>query len=106
MVVNMELRKQPLMSFKAVSNWPPEWIWTFGANDIHPTGEIGVLENARQSIVNPDTCFLTIGYAGSGYVGRLVFDQPGFCQHVSELLKANYGRPLNEVGQIDIANTP
>ena len=67
-------------------------VWTFGANEIHRTGEIGVLKNARQSTLNPDTCFLTIGYAGSDWVGRPVSDRREFCQHVSELLKINYGK--------------
>ena len=105
----MELRRHSLMSFGGVPTWPPEWIWASGLRNafIHPEGEIGVLENVRQSIVNPDTClFITMIHHGSTYLGRLNFDDQEFCQHIFELLKANYGRSLTEIGSIDIADAP
>ena len=97
------------MSFGGVPTWPPEWIWASGLRNtfIHPEGEIGVLENVRQSIVNPNTClFITMIHHGSTYLGRLNFDDEEFCRRIFELLKANYGRSLTEIGSIDIADAP
>ena len=54
----MELRKHPFMLYRGISIWPPAWKWTFGGSNFHPTGEIGMLENIRQSAVDPDKCFL------------------------------------------------
>lgn len=97
------------MSFGAFPNWPPEWIWASGLRNvfIYPKGEMGVLENVRQSIVRPDTClFIIVSYQGSCYLGRLNFDDQEFCRHIFELLKANYGRSLIEIGSIDVPNAP
>ena len=74
------------------SEMPPEWIWASGLRNafIHPEGEIGVLENVRQSIVNPDRClFITMIHHGNTYLGRLNLDQEEFCYQKFELLKAN-----------------
>ena len=76
----MELRKHPFMLYRGISIWPPAWRWTFGGSNFHPTGEIGMLENIRQSAVDPDKCFIMMSYGGSRYFGRLQFDQKGFCQ--------------------------
>ena len=62
-----------------------------------------VLENVRQSIVNPDRgLFITMIQHGSLYLGRLNFDQEEFCYQIFDLLKANYGRSITEIGSIDI----
>ncbi len=103
----MQLRNHPFMSLNGIRNWPPEWIWASGLRNafIHPEGEIGVLENVRQSIVNPDRClFITMIHHGSTYLGRLNFNHEEFCGQIFELLKANCGRSLTEIGSIDIPN--
>jgi hypothetical protein len=71
--------------------------------DLHPKGEIGILENVRQSIVNPDKClFISVKHQDTIYLGRLCFDDADFCNQVFELLKANCGHSLQEIGQLDI----
>ncbi len=45
-----------------------------------------MLENIRQSTVDPDTCFMMMNYGGRRYFGRLEFDQKGFCQQVYVLM--------------------
>jgi len=93
------------MSLNGIRNWPPEWIWASGLRNafIHPEGEIGVLENVRQSIVNPDRClFITMIHHGSHYLGRLNFDQEEFCYQ----LKTNYGCYITEIGSMDIPDAP
>ena len=102
----MELRRHPLMSFQGASNWPPKWTSTSGKPTIHPSREIGVLEQIKRSTVNPATCFLMISHGGDFYIGRLNFDDPNFCRQVCDLLTALYGRPLAEIGAIDIPYTP
>ncbi len=98
----MELRKHHFMSHGWVSLWPPDWQWTFGGNNTHPVGEMGLLESVKRSDVDPNACYLTMNHAGATYVGRLHFDHQGFCQQVCKLLAANYGRALREIGALDI----
>jgi len=98
----MELRRHPLMVFKGVPNWPPAWIWTSGIANTRPTGEIGTLLDVRQSTVNPDTCFISIAYDESTYVGRLIFDDPNFCQQFYKVLTANCGVSILEIGGLHI----
>jgi hypothetical protein len=61
-----------------------------------------MLENIRQSTVDPETRFMMMSYGGGRYLGRLTFDQKGPCQQVSELLKTHCGRTLTEIGGLDI----
>jgi hypothetical protein len=102
----MQLRNHPLMSLNGIPNWPPEWMWADGLRNthMHPEGEVGILDNVRQSIVRPDgSLFLTIKHNGSVYLGRLNFDDEEFCRQIFELLKANCGRSLTEIGSLDIS---
>jgi hypothetical protein len=97
------------MSFGSVPTWPPEWIWASGLRNvfIYPNGEMGILENVRRSIVSPDKClFITMIHHGSIYLGRLNFNDEDFFRQIFELLKANYGRSLIEIGSIDIPDAP
>ena len=102
----MQLRNHPLMSSNGIPNWPPEWVWANGLRNTHlpPEGEVGILDNVRRSIVRPDSClFITIRHNGSLYLGRLAFNDEEFCRQIFELLKANCGRSLTEIGSLDIS---
>ena len=61
-----------------VSIWPPHWIWTSEGKNTQPVGEVGLLQEVRQSTVDPNACFLTMNHADSSYVGRLHFIIKGF----------------------------
>jgi hypothetical protein len=43
-------------------------------------------------------------YHGSIYLGRLNFNDEEFCGQIFELLKANCGRSLTEIGSMDITD--
>jgi hypothetical protein len=62
----MELRKHPLMSYRGIPSWPPEWVWVLGKDKLCPQGEVGVLEEVRPSqFLGPSRLFLVIEYFGS-----------------------------------------
>jgi hypothetical protein len=95
------------MSSNGAPNWPPEWIWADGPRNFypHPMGEIGILEDVRRSIFNSDRClFIKMRYRGILYLGRLSFDHREFCKQVLELLMVNSGRPIQEIGAMDISH--
>ena len=98
----MQLRKHPCRAYGWISLWPPHWIWTSGGENTHPAGEIGLLEDVRQSTIDANACFLTMNHADASYVGRLHFDHQGFCQQLCELLQLHYGRRIEEIGGLDI----
>jgi hypothetical protein len=98
----MELRRHVFMSHGWVRLWPPDWKWAFGAENIHPIGEMGVLENIQRSTVDPNACNLMMNHAGAKYVARLHFDHEGFCDQLCDLLPRHYGRSLREIGELDI----
>jgi hypothetical protein len=105
----MELRRHSLMSFGGIPTWPPpEWVWASGLRNvfIYPKGEVGVLENVRRSIVSDKCLFMTMIHHGSIYLGRLNFNDEDFCGQIFELLKANCGRSITEIGSIDIPDAP
>src|SRR5918995_2996797 len=98
----MELRKHECMSHGWVPLWPPNWKWTFGEDNTHPVGEMGVLENVQRSTVDPNACYLTMSHAGASYVARLHFDHEGCYGLICELLPRHYGQSLQEIGELDI----
>ena len=90
------------MSSRGVANWLPAWIWASELRNvfIYPKGEMGVLENVRQSIVRPDTClFIMVSYQGSFYLGRLNFDDQEFWRQIFELLKVIMAALLRKSAQ-------
>jgi hypothetical protein len=100
------LRDHPLMRYHGVSNWPPSWLWIDGPENKHPRGEVGILTAVEVSNVPPSNrCFLCIDYAGSSYMGCLLFDDCAFRDQIVMLLRGYLSRPIAEIGSIDLAHT-
>jgi len=45
----MLLRDHPLMSYKGLRNWPPDWMWIDGKVTKNPKGEVGTLVEVQAS---------------------------------------------------------
>ena len=104
--VPMLLREHPLFSYHGRHSWPPLWTWVTGAENKHPSGELGVLKSVELSSIRPcNTCFLHIDYEGSSYMGCLIIDDACFCPQVAKLLQRYYNRPIAEIGSIDLTHT-
>jgi len=100
----MLLRDHPLMAYHGLRNWPLTWTWMDGAEDKHPTGEIGILRMVLlPKLQRANKCFLLILYEESPYAGCLVFDDYAFCKHVTELLQSCCNRSIAEIGSIDVS---
>ena len=62
-----KLRDHPLMSYGAISNWPPIWVWR-GENK-RPKGEVGILKEVRPHAMSPShKCFLVVEHQGAEYL--------------------------------------
>jgi hypothetical protein len=99
----MELRKHALMSYRGRPNWPPRWVWLGGKQNERPRGEVGVLkEVSRYPHLSADGLTLVMEYNGSAYMGLLLFDDFAFSRKVHDLLKDLRGRPISEIGSLEV----
>ena len=99
----MVFRDHPLMRYRGVPSWPPDWIWTDGLEDKHPKGEIGVFRRVAQSNIQPSNrCFLFIDYEKSSYIGDLTVDDSVFCDQITKLLQGYCNRPIAEIDGLEL----
>jgi hypothetical protein len=102
----MLLRNHPLMRYRGVPSWPPEWVWTHGLENNRPKGEIGIFRRLVESNIQPSNrCFL-FDHEESNYIGCLMVDDHGFCAKIVRFLQAHcYNRPIAEIGGLDLSHT-
>ena len=103
----MHLRDHPLMTRKSgFSSWPPAWINNYQDDNVSPlSGEIGTLERVLTNSQMKNQLFVVIRHQGFFYMGSLHFDDPSFCDALSNILKANIGRSITEIGDLDMSST-
>jgi len=85
--------------------WPPLWTTTHHDQNDKPTGEIGTLEQVIVHELLDNKIFLFIQFQGFRCMGFMSFDDLAFCSQIHILLKANIGRPLKEIGDVDLSFT-
>jgi hypothetical protein len=87
-------------------NWPPVWTLAATRNGSVRTlvGEVGVLKYAHSNSLMSNKCFLVIDFQEEAYIGRLIFNDHPFCGQISNLLRAYIGRPMKEVGDMDVSH--
>jgi hypothetical protein len=101
----MKLRDHPLMMrASGFPNWPPKWTTTHLKDD-KPIGEVGILEDVMMTDPIKNKVFMWIQWEGVRYVGFLSFDDVSFCSQIYTLLKANIGRSIKEIGDLDLSHT-
>jgi hypothetical protein len=44
-------------------------------------------------------------YQGDPYIGCVMVDEPSFCEPLVKLLKEHLGKPLAEIGKLDVPET-
>jgi hypothetical protein len=100
----MELRKHPRMRYRGRPNWPPQWNVTYGPSKPVPAGEVGILTKVESLSTTPGAphCILVMQWNGQEYLASLCFDDEQFLHEVVELLRGCLGRPIAEIGSLDI----
>jgi hypothetical protein len=97
------------MVYRGISNWPPTWTKSGGALDRAKDilrGEIGVLDRVIPSAIEPHArIFLVIQFAGSSYMGTLLFQDAVFCRHITAVLQTQVGKTIKEIGVLDLSYT-
>lgn len=99
---NMKLREHPLMRYRGTPNWPPKWLQhnTHGVKVIE--GEMGVLKFVHARDGPSDKCVLVIEHQRELFVGILLFDNQNFCAQICSLLKAQVGRSIPDIGDLQV----
>lgn len=105
----MKLRDHPLMSYRGIRNWPPVWTPATTAKDrrsvSHPEGEAGVLKYVHSNSLMSNKCFLIMEFQAENYIGTLIFKDHAFCAQISNLLRNHVGRPIKDIGDLDVSYT-
>lgn len=94
------------MSHRTRPNWPPVWTQTLNDGTSKTVkGEVGVLKYVHANARISSKCFLVIEHERERYVGCLIFDDVKFCAQIAEMLRGQSGRPIKDIGDLDLSHT-
>jgi hypothetical protein len=99
----MELRNHPRMLSGRYS-WPPTWANTNADKGNTLRGEIGVLTGAYKTGPLESICFLVMEHDCDTYIAALMLDNAAFVSHICALLNQNIGRPMSEIGSLEVSD--
>ena len=103
----MKLRDHPMMiRTNGYRSWPPPWKAANQDRDEKPIGEVGTLQDVVRSHIIDNKIFLFIESDGFRYMGFITLDDPGFYNKIYRLLKHYVGRPIKEIGDIELSHIP
>ena len=90
------------LEWRGLSMWPPEWtILDQGL------GEAGVLEEVHlRKDLNPNLISVVANHLGDIRKGIMVLEDPALLEVVYGKLKQHIGRPLTEIGDLEISPLP
>jgi hypothetical protein len=102
----MDLRNHPLISYRGISSWPPDWFWLGDGTKRTPKGEVGTLTEVRVPLTQPfNRCFLVVEYKAATYMGCLLIDDLSFCSQVSRLLQSQRGMSIEQIGGLELSSS-
>jgi hypothetical protein len=87
----MRLKEHPKI------NWPPRWSET---DDKSPSGEEGILTDV--DLIEPSKLLLSNEVDGKTYFAEIHCFNSAFASRLHEKIKPIVGRPLIEVGELDL----
>ena len=90
------------LKWRGLSMWPPEW--TISDQGL---GEAGVLEEVYlRRHLNPKLIMVVVNHWGDIRKGIMVLEDPALLEVVYAKLKQHMGRPLVEIGDLEISHSP
>jgi hypothetical protein len=92
------------MSYRGVRNWPPVWTLTSKESAGTLRGEVGVLKYVHYNTIMSNKCFLVIDFQAESYIGSLIFKDHALCKQISRLLVDHIGRPIKDIGDLDVSH--
>lgn len=101
----MKLRDHPLVSFAGLPSWPPIWVTVENRTVVKRKGEFGTLLEVRMQELMNNKIFLFIEHNDVRYTGCLLIQDPAFCHQLYRRLQDYVGRPVGEIGNLDLTST-
>src|ERR1043166_1553550 len=99
----VKLRHHPLVYYSGLPSWPPLWVRT---DDISKrpiqSDEIGTLAQVRFDDFSSCKIMLRMQEGETQYAAVLMFDDQEFCVRVYQAVKYLVGKPVKELGEIEI----
>ena len=90
------------LKWKGLPMWPPEW-----SMSDHQAGEEGVLEDVQlRHELSTRIISIEANHLGDCRKGIMIQEDPAHLEVVFEKLRENLGRPLTELGDLEIDFTP
>ena len=90
------------LKWRGLSMWPPEW--TISDQGL---GEAGVLEDVYlRRDLKPKLISVVVNHWGDIRKGIMVLEDPALLEVVYSKLKQHVGRPLSEIGDLEISHLP
>jgi hypothetical protein len=90
------------LKWRGLAMWPPEW--TISDQGL---GEAGVLEEVHlRNDLNPKLISVVANHLGDIRQGIMVLEDPALLEVVYGTLKQQVGRPLTEIGDLEISLFP
>ena len=90
------------LEWRGLSMWPPEW--TISDQGL---GEAGVLEDVYlRRDLNPKLISVVVNHWGDIRKGIMVLEDTALLKIVYGRLKQHVGRPLTEIGDLEISHLP
>ena len=91
------------MRYRGHPNWPPTWTQRQGRVPKPASGEVGTLKYVYSHAAS-DSCYLVIEHQQEYYIGVLMFDDVSAVRKVVELLRAQSGQSVQEIGDLEVAD--
>jgi hypothetical protein len=90
------------LKWRGLSMWPPEW--TISDQGL---GEAGVLEDVYlRRDLKPELISVVVNHWGDIRKGIMVLEDLALLEIVYGMLKRHVGRPLTEIGDLEISHSP
>jgi hypothetical protein len=90
------------MKWRGLSMWPPEW--TISDQGL---GEAGVLEGVQlRKDLHPKLISVSVNHLGEVRKGVIILEDLACLEAVYGKLKQHLGRPLTEIGDLEISLMP
>jgi hypothetical protein len=96
--VVVSLRDHPGLNFWRA--WPPVWV----APGRCMVGEAGTFKSSLLHPQMPTRLFIRMEHDGQGFMGCLALKDRVFCRQLHEMLVAQAGRPIQEIGALDLSH--
>ena len=100
----MQLRDHPLTSHNGIRSWPPTWVRRIDDPSKRPFegDDVGTLTQISMHALGKGKLSLRTKARANEYAAQVLFDDKNFCLLVYAALKNHVGKPVKDIGDIEL----